>query len=144
MGTIQPLKTEQIEASFDETQGLLLVTYSGELSSDVTQQFYGWLVGNIQANPEKVVQARGSIYDFRDVTDFRLDNLAALQQGSKDVRQQADPTNHPVALIVNDIYQEGMVKLAMQVTSQQNRKRIVRSHDEAKVFIENWHKEQKK
>jgi hypothetical protein len=140
MGKIKALKTEQIEAEFDEVRGLLLVKYCGELSSDVTKQFYGWLVGEMQANPEKVGESRGSIFDFRDVTDFGIDNLSATQQSSKQVNKQADVTNHPVALIVNDVYQEGMVKLSMQVTEQQERKRIVKSVDEAVAFIQSWYK----
>jgi hypothetical protein len=87
MGKIQPLKTEQIEAEYDETRHFLLVKYSGELSSEVTNQFYGWLMGQMQANPEKITEARGSIYDFRDVTDFGIDNLSATQQGSKQVNK---------------------------------------------------------
>ena len=141
MGKIKALKTEQIEADFDEVRGFLLVKYCGELSSDVTKQFYGWLMGEMQANPEKVSEARGSIYDFRDVTDFGMDNLSATQQSSKQVSKQADVTNHPVALIVNDVYQEGMVKLSMQVTEQQERKRIVKSVDEAVAFIQSWYKD---
>jgi len=140
MGKIKPLKTEQIEAEFDDIRGFLLVKYHGELSSDITKQFYGWLMGEMQANPEKVSEARGSIYDFRDVTDFGMDNLSATQQSSKQVSKQADVTNHPVALIVNDVYQEGMVKLSMQVTEQQERKRIVKSVDEAVAFIQSWYK----
>jgi hypothetical protein len=140
MGKIQALKTEQIEAEFDDVRGLLLVKYRGELSSDVTKQFYGWLMGEMQTNPEKVTEARGSVYDFRDVTDFGIDNLSATQQGSKQVTKQADVTNHPVALIVNDVYQEGMVKLSMQVTDQQDRKRVVKSMDEAVTFIQEWYK----
>ncbi|MDQ7027160.1 MAG: hypothetical protein Q9P44_16565 [Anaerolineae bacterium] len=141
MGAIQALKTEQIEASFDETRGLLLVKYRGKLLSVVTNQFYAWLMANMKANPEKVTEARGSIYDFRDVTDFEIDNLSAPQQGSKQLTSQSDVTGHPVALIVNDIYQEGMVKLSMQLTEQQDRKRIVKSTDEAVAFIDNWYKE---
>jgi hypothetical protein len=141
MGKIKVLKTEQIEAEFDDIRGFLLVKYRGELSSDVTKQFYGWLMGEMQANPEKVSEARGSIYDFRDVTDFGMDNLSATQQSSKQVSKQADVTNHPVALIVNDVYQEGMVKLSMQVTEQQERKRIVKSVDEAIAFIQSWYKD---
>jgi len=48
--------------------------------------------------------------------------------------------NHvAVALIVSTLLQENMVRVAMKITPQEHRKRIVKSEEAARAFIDEWH-----
>jgi hypothetical protein len=138
MADIIHLKTEQIDAHYDAEARLLMVSYSGILSSDVTEQFYAWLLPIIQASPHLLAAARGSIYDFCAVTHFRPDNLTTARRQSSNLSQANDIHDHPVALIAGTIFQERMVKTMMRLTEQTSRKRVVNSMEEAIEFINSW------
>ena len=85
-------------------------------------------------------KARGSIYDFRLVTDFTNRNATTTQRESGKLNRNVDMRNHPVALLVNTIFQEQFVKAFMQLTPGDQRKRIVRSEEDALAFIANFHR----
>ena len=136
---IHALEQTNVSAHYDFESKLLRVTYREILSPEVTKQFYQWLMGVAQANPQEVMSARGSIYDFSMVTEFVSSNISTTSRESHTVNQQNDLTNHPVALVVSSMYQERMVNVMMKVTEQQTRKRIVHTVAEAVAFIDKWH-----
>lgn len=136
---IVALEQTNVSAQYDFESKLLKVTYREILSPEVTKQFYQWLMGTAQANPQEVMSARGSIYDFSAVTEFVSSNISTTSRESHTMNQQSDLTNHPVALVVSSMYQERMVNVMMKVTEQQERKRIVHTVAEAIAFIDNWH-----
>lgn len=133
------LKHENVEAEYETNSKLLLVKYRGQLSPSVTNVFYQWLIPLMQANPNMVVDARGSIYDFRDVTDFVSGNMTTARRQSHAANQSIDLQNHPVALIVDNPLQERMVSIIMKLTEQTDRKRLVRTMSGAREFIDYWH-----
>lgn len=138
-----PLNTEHINTYYDSELKLLIVSYHGILSADITKQFYQWLIPTMQTNPHLITEARGSIFDFRDVQEFQASNITTTRRESGAASQTADISNHPVALIVDTMLQERMVESTMRLTVQRDRKRVVHSIDEAVEFINEWHQENK-
>jgi hypothetical protein len=136
-----PLKTEQVHAEYDAETKILRVTYTGELNPDVTNQFYAWLLPMLQKQPHLVTEARGSIYDFRGVTDFKSSNMTTARKHSQTATQQnMELKKHPVALLVESQLQERMVSVMMVLTRQSDRKKLVYSLAEAEQYISDWHK----
>jgi hypothetical protein len=141
MTAIETLETEQVRGWYDEEQRILFVVYRGLLSPDVTAQVYRWLGNMIQTNPVEAAKAVGSIYDFRQVTGFDSRNLTSAQRQSQQLNTKADLSSHPVALIVQSMMQEQMLKVELKISPQQTRKRIVRSDAEALAFINSFRPE---
>jgi hypothetical protein len=137
---IPALETERIDARYDAETKLLHVTYKGILSPEVTNQFYGWLIPVMTQNPHLVTEARGSIYDFRQVKDFKSSNITTARKQSQNASQSAELKNHPVALLVETALQERMVSVMMKLTEQTDRKKLVMSIEEAQDYIAAWHK----
>lgn len=133
------LEQTNVSANYDFATKILRVTYREVLSPDVTTQFYQWLMNVAQQHPQEVMSARGSIYDFTGVTDFISSNISTTSRQSHSFNQQNDVGNHPVALVVTNMYQERMVAIMMKLTEQQARKRVVRSVAEGVAFIDEWH-----
>ena len=141
MNLPDPIVTDEFEARIDAESTIMTVTYRCTLSPELTTGFYKWMMGVAQDYPELVTATRGSIFDFRQVTEFVSSNLSTVRRESKKAGQDRDLQNHPVALVVETLMQEKMVGLTMKLTEGQNRKRIVRSMDEAQGFISKWHAE---
>ncbi len=131
--------SEHIAAYYDEERQILRVKYLGVLTPAVTAEFYQWLGSIIKAQPAKVMTARGSIYDFRDVTEFANSNISSTARQSEQVNQQADLQNHPVAIIAKDAIQSATLTVTMRVSGQQDRKRIVKTEADAIAFIDEFH-----
>jgi hypothetical protein len=142
--SILALDTESVRAEYDAEAKILRVSYSGILSPEVTNQFYGWLIPTMQKNPHLVTEARGSIYDFRQVKDFKSGNMTTARKQSQNASQSGELKNHPVALLVETPLQERMVSVMMKLTEQTDRKQLVYSVKEAEDYITEWHKNQKK
>lgn len=131
------IDSEPVTAYLDLDQGVAYVIYRGELRAESTIAVYKWinsLVGLVE--PEQV---RGSIYDFRAVTHFHRSNVHAIQKESHRVNIRFDTSRMPVALIVAQPFQEYAVRVAMRITPDEHRKRIVRSEAEALAFFGGWH-----
>jgi hypothetical protein len=131
------LELEQVSGSYDEERQILNVTYRGAVTADVTRQVYAWIQRLITAYG--LTTATGTVFDFREVTSFVVGNLTAIQYNSYQLNNLVDLHDHPVALLVSNIYQRAMVKAALNVTPQQQRKRIVHTLEGAWAFIEDWH-----
>jgi hypothetical protein len=132
---IEQVETEHFSAHYDTEQRILFVTYRGVLTPQVTGQFYQWLVKTIQNRPELVGEALGSIFDFRQVTEFDNRNLTSAQRQSQQVNAQVDLSHHRVAMIAASMLQEQILRLELKISPQQTRKRIFRSEEEAFAFI---------
>ncbi|MDX2137184.1 MAG: hypothetical protein SF123_03745 [Chloroflexota bacterium] len=143
MSTIHPVQhtSDTVTAYFDEDTRILRIAYHGVMSPAVTAEFYQWLGSVIKQYPAKVVTARGSIYDFRAVTEFANSNISSTQRQSQHVNQQVDLQDHPVAIIAKDALQTALLSATMKITGQQDRKRIVRNEQEAVSFIEAFHRQ---
>jgi hypothetical protein len=139
MSFISYITTQNFSVTYDQNEQLLLVTYQGLLTSQITQSFYQWLIPIMKENPHLVSNTRGSIYDFRLVTEFQTTNMITARRESQSANRDTDMSNHPVALIAENLQQEQAIKLLMQLTEQVERKRIVNSMDEAKAFIRSWY-----
>jgi hypothetical protein len=142
MAIIVPLETENVQADYDAEAKILRVTYKGVLTPQVTVEFYTWLGGIMQQNPTLILEALGSIFDFRQVTDFKSSNITTVRKQSQTVTQNPEAKNHPVALVVETIFQERMVSVTLKMTEQQDRKKVVNSIEEAQDYIAAWHKKQ--
>jgi len=136
---LEHIDTENFSAWYDDQQQILHVVYNGVLTPDTTAQFYRWLSAVIQRRPQDVVRAKGSIYDFRGVTGFDSRNLTSAQRQSQQFNTKADVSNHPVALLVDTLMQEQILRVELKISPQQDRKRIVHSEDEAYAFIASFH-----
>jgi hypothetical protein len=136
---LESIDTEQFSGWYDDETQILHIVYKGVLSPDVTSQMYRWLGEVIQRRPADVVRARGSIYDFRQVTGFDSRNLTSAQRQSQQFNNKVDVTNHPVALLVDTLFQEQILRVELKISPQQDRKRMVHSEAEALDFIANFH-----
>ncbi|MCL4247347.1 MAG: hypothetical protein KJ065_04255 [Anaerolineae bacterium] len=134
--------TEHYSAHYDAQRLLLFVRYQGALTPAISIQFYQWLIGAIKDNPHLLTEARGSIYDFRAVTELANTNMSSTQRQSQQVNQQVDLQNHPVALIAKDSVQQALLTATMRISPQQDRKKVVRSEAEALAFIDAFHEQQ--
>jgi hypothetical protein len=134
------LETENVTASYDPQTGLLFVTYRGVMTPDVTVAFYRWLGDLIKtASPDDLMKARGSIYDFRQVKQFAASNISTAQRQSQQVNHAADMSHIPVALITESLLQTEWVRVTMKIMPDQDRKRVVKSMEEAVAFIDQFH-----
>ncbi len=131
------LELDAVSGVYDTEHQILCVTYRGYVTADITNRVYTWMKRLIEAHGLSSVQ--GSIFDFREVTNFVVGNLSATQINSHQLNNQYDLGNHPVALLVSSIYQRAMVKATLNVTPQQERKRLVHSLEGAWAFIQDWH-----
>jgi hypothetical protein len=136
MATLKPLQIETSEAFYDDALRLVVVKYRGVVNSMVTAAVYGWVLELVANVP--IETSRGSIYDFREATHFDNTNLRTVQRSSKKINVQVDVSNHPVALLVSNMLQEQMVRVSMKITPQEERKRIVKSEQDALAFINDW------
>src|SRR5262245_38336564 len=111
---VEHIDTEQFSGWYDDETLILNVVYKGVLSPDVTAQMYRWLGEVIQRRPADVVRARGTIYDFRQVTGFDSRNLTSAQRQSQQFNNNNDVSNHPVALLVDTFLQEQILRVELK------------------------------
>jgi hypothetical protein len=136
---IAQFESDPFSAWYDEQTQILHVVYKGVLTPDVTAQVYKWLGEVIQQHPQEATRARGSIYDFRQVTGFDSRNLTSAQRQSQQFNAKVDLGNHPVALLVDTLMQEQILRVELKISPGQDRKRIVHSEGEALAFIASFH-----
>jgi hypothetical protein len=135
------LKTENLECYIDEVTDILYVVYRGEIDSNVTSQAYSWQAKF--ATPEVLKSLKGSIFDFREVTKFNPGNLSTIQRKSRELNTTVQEYLIPVALLVNNLYQEQMVRVSAQISPSGDRKRIVKSVEEGLAFCEDYNRQTK-
>ncbi len=135
MGQYEELHTDNVDGFFDEETRILRVKYRGMVTAQVTREVYAWIGRLIVAAHGNVQLALGSIYDFREVTQFDSLTLSTTQRGSQTVNRDAELRYHPVALIVKTPFQREYVRLTMKVSPQEDRKKIVETPEDAEAFI---------
>jgi len=134
-----PYETNHAKCYFGEEHSIAFVTYSGAIGGDVTTHVYDWVAQVFETYGVKAV--RGSVFDFRDVTEFLNTNLRAVQKRSTGLNLQVDMTHIAVGLIVKkNLAQENMVRTALKLSPQETRKRVVYSMDEALAFVNEYRK----
>ena len=135
---VESLELENASARYDSEARLAFITYRGTLTGQVTMQVYQWI--GEKAQLVGMDNIRGGVFDFRDVTTFDFGNVHTVRRESRSVRNKLDFSQTPAALLVKSLYQEQMVKVAMRVTGETPRLRIVDSMEAALAFIEDWYK----
>jgi hypothetical protein len=133
------LETDKASGYYDDEQGILFVTYRDVISPDTTAQVYAWIGRLLATEPDAVMRARGSIYDFSEVMGIDSRNLTSAQRQSQQLNTKVDMSSHPVALVVTDPLQEQLLRVTMKISPQQERKRIVRTMEEAHAFINSFY-----
>lgn len=139
MSIIAPVEHDDLVAYFDDEIGISLITYGGTITADTIGRVYRWVEALLQQIDP--ASTRGVIYDFRDVREFHPTYLAAVQRQSKRMERDHDNSGHAVALIVDTLYQETMVKMSAQLGAKSSRPRVhlVNSMEAALTFIDDWH-----
>lgn len=130
------LSRDDVTCHYDLTEHLVFITYFGEITPEVTTAVYGWIPQAFTNNDIKLV--RGSVFNFCHVTRFNNANLGSVRKTSSNLNAKFDMSHVAVALLVGNMRQEKMVKVAMKVTPQEERKRIVKSYQDAYAFIEGF------
>jgi hypothetical protein len=131
------LETEEVSAYYDEEQQIAFITYKEVVTRAATEQAYAWALRNFPLTD--VSKARGSIDDFRQVKRFAVGNLGAVQKNNFQVSRSGHFDNHPVALLVETHMQEMSVRTVMLITIGEERKRVVRTVEEAFQFFDEFH-----
>ena len=131
------LSTAGASASYDDSTGIVLIAYRGDITREDSAAVYGWLDELISAIGVNAIY--GEIFDFRDVTEFMADNLMEARSKSRSLNLRIDTSRFPVAMIVRNFYQQEILRGPMQNVPHNTRKRIVHSEGEALDFIMEWH-----
>jgi hypothetical protein len=121
---------------YDPTSHIITVTYQGVLDGNVTADVYHWLEELYKTI--SVNEVKGQIFDFRQVTRFDDSNLTVARRASNRMNMIQDTSQFPVALIVANPEQEEVLRGPMRIPEGHQRKRIVRSQQEALDFIHKW------
>lgn len=136
---IPPLNETNVTAHIDIDTGLIHVVYQETITPQVTKQFYEWLYDI--ASKHDLAGIQGATFDFRNVKTFHQSNLRTAQKESRSANNKLSMSHIPVALVVQTIYQEQMVRISINLTQQTQRMKIVKSMDEAFAFIKEWNQQ---
>ena len=131
------LATDGLTTQYDPETQLFLVGYAEELTPEVTVKMYDWFDALVEEVGCDAI--RGAIFDFRNVKEIHQMNTRTARSESKKIHQKVDLSRLPVALWVETFFQEQMLRVSMRLTEKSERIEIVKSHQEALQFIENWH-----
>jgi hypothetical protein len=131
------LNTDEVSGWHDATAQISYFVYYGEVTPNVTADVYEYIGASFQQNGTGFV--KGGLYDFRHVTGFQNANLNTVRRTSGALNTNYDMSHIAVGLIVSSILQERMVLLAMKVTPQEKRKKIVYGYQEGLDFIRTFH-----
>jgi hypothetical protein len=133
------LETETISARYDFNDKVLYVVYRGIMTPDVTTTFYAWAIELVKSDPTVLHTVYGSVYDFREVKQFTASNIGTAMQQSQQANIQMDISHVPIALLTETPLQTEWVRLTNQLMPGQERKRLVKSIEEAHAFFEEFH-----
>lgn len=126
-----------VAGHFDPDSGILRVSYSGNVTPEVTGSIYAW--GWKLSERVGVENIHAMITDFRAVVNFAPQSLGTALRESRRINKAYDLRHVPVAHIVKNMYQEQMVNISTELSGNHDRMKIVYSEDEALAFIESWH-----
>lgn len=138
---VAPLELERATARYDQQTHTVYVIYKGVLDAQTPVLVYDWL--DLVYEAVDVDALRGQVFDFRQVKDFAQDNLVMARRSSNRMNMKTNISHCPVALIVGDFYHEEILRTAMRISPEHNRKQIVWSDEEAQKFLDDWHQANK-
>lgn len=138
--SIKPLEHPNATAHFDEATRIAFITYNGTLTGDTSTVVYNWLADLTETIGIEGVH--GEVFDFRQVEEFMPDNLMAARKNSRRMNLRNNVRRLPVAMIVKDFVQEEILRGPMQNPKENQRKRIVRTMDDALAFIAAYREQQ--
>jgi hypothetical protein len=118
--------------------GYITVIYYGVVTAQTTVDVYADL-GHV-ISEYGIENVKAGSFDFRHVKGFDNSNLRTVQRSSGTINQHFDLSRVAVPLIVGNFSQEQMVRLAMKISPQEERKKIVFNEDAAYEFITAFHK----
>ena len=130
---------ERASINFDPETRIVEIIYRGALDGETNARVYQWLEEFYQE--VDISEIWGQIFDFRNVTEFLQDNLKTARRNSTRLNMRTDVSQCPAALVVNDFYHGEILRGSMRVSTENIRKRIVWSRQEALDFFEEWHAE---
>lgn len=130
-----------VEGHFNPQNGILRVSYTEKVTSEVTSAIYQW--GWKLSESVGTENIYGMITDFRDVESFAPQSLGTALKESRRINQAFDLRRLPVALIVKNMYQEQLVNISTDLSGHPDRMKIVYSVEEALAFIDQWHETHK-
>ncbi len=133
-----PLDTKNAKGFVDPELRLVYQSYHDIVTPDVTRVMYQW-IGN-GMHWFNVNAFRGSIFDFREVTQFTVGNNPVAIKSSKSINENLDTTIYPVVMVVDSIQQEIKVRLSL-MGEPAARKFICRTNETALEFINEWNKQ---
>jgi hypothetical protein len=142
---IPSLVMENCEGHYDFATATGTITYSGEITPEMTTRVYQWMGQTLKLLPEGHV-VRGAIFDFTGVKETSSTNITTANVRGKRFRTEHAPvvTNIPTALLVQTLYQELLVEMMMKLAKHsrdesESHVRMVKTMDEARAFIDGWH-----
>jgi hypothetical protein len=138
--SVEALQQENAQASFDAESHIAFITYHGVLTAATSIAVYDWLADLTEA--VGLDNVYGEVFDFREVEQFMPDNLISARKNSRRMNMRNNVKKLPVAMIVKDFVQEEILRGPMQNPKENQRKRIVRTMDEALTFITGYHQQQ--
>ncbi len=134
---INPLNEKLVSAHYHAETSIAYITYRGELSATESDMAYKWLAGLIEVVGTKALY--GEVFDFREVKRFTVENLITAQKRSRRMNIMLNTQDFPVAMVVANTMQEEILRGPMRIVIGNQRKRIVRSMEDAHVFLNEWH-----
>jgi hypothetical protein len=146
MAIIEALNQPNLECRFDPETGIAYIIYKDHLTPEVTSAAYAWIGKSITIGLENDITIRGCIFDFTAVEKFAPANLTKARQESRALRteHQIIVSQTPVVVVVQNAYQEMMVRTAMKLAKQDEeqpdaRVKLAYSEEKARQLIEDWH-----
>ena len=132
--------SEHLKLLYDLDTEIGTITYQETLTPQRTAEAYEFLYTNAVNGLVTLQNVRGLIFDFRNVQRFEQGNFQAVKRESRRANEDLDLSHIPVALLVSNLYQEEMVKVASKITGQEKRIRIVHSEEEVAAFFTEFRK----
>jgi hypothetical protein len=136
MAQYEVFETKNILCRYDPLTRIMHIRYNETSLPEDAINGYAWALRIFDVVDVNTI--RGSIFDFRRITMFHLSTLNTTRTQSIRMNRSVDLSSHPVALLIKTIYQEKMLGISKAVTPGEDRKRIVRSEDEAVKFLNAW------
>lgn len=129
------LDAETVHAYRDPETDVSYITYKGVVNRRTTESVYEWVKELLtQVDNSKT---RGVVMDFRQVIKFTPDHLSTVRRESRDLNK-AETLVHPVAMVVQNLYQEQMVKVSVRMSERPDHVQFVNSIEEAIAWFETW------
>lgn len=135
MTMLPVLDSETVHAYRDAETDISYITYKGAVDGRTTQAVYEWVKDLLTYIDN--TKTRGVVMDFRQVTKFMPDHLSTVRRESRDLNK-AETLVHPVAMVVQNLYQEQMVKVSVRMSERPDHVQFVNSIEEGLAFFADW------